>query len=927
MSKNSNVNTPEQGVNYLSYQPQSTADAFERSRRSGAPDDNNIPSRAGKGDRPSPPQHDFEQTCSFLAYVLPIDQSDYLSLHWGDVWQDRQGLSDRAYKVLDALVGDVPNVQDRVKHSGVYFALGAQREARPTRNAAWLKALRIGSKISWLRALVNDVDVGAGKAHPDKKAARAAYVAFIKASGLPGASIIVDTGHGYHFYWPFLYSISPDQWQPLADALAEATRQHGLNCDTQVTVDRCRILRLPGTMNIKREPVPCSIYKMSDYAYDPRDLKAAFQPYATMRRASRDLVSALPRREPILGGSELSAGIETRPKPTLEQLSEVCPFIDQALRTGGEGYTEPLWYMCLGTARFTAGDENDAHRLSMGHADYDEAETDAKYARVVQEQASKDIGWPSCTAIQNAGCTLCEKCLHIEEGKSPFHFTARQQDNVPHATSEENTPTFFDPWDGGGSPAFPLEALHPKFQEVVDYKSDTIGASRSAMAMSSLSAVIAAIDQSSRIAMTRHTGWKAPPRVWLMLVGDPSVKKSPILESTFGPLEKIDADNMRASKLEREIWKNQKDAAKGSSQSFNTPEPSPRSRLIIRDTTTEKAAEVLSRSNRGTNVLRDELSGFIGGMDRYANRSGGDRAFYLELFNGRHFTKDRVSGEIFIENCSGNIIGGVQPNRLKELSNLETDGMLQRFTLVLVESVRRGKDIPGSGLAEIYSDAIRYAYELQPRTYRFDDAAQTVAEQAFESIEEWQKVDVFGDGFIQWLGKLPILIASLCLGLHVSDAAFDRGLYEQPEARSTNPIIPEGVTRRAMRILREYVIPSGACFYGSIVNNQVNELTRAIASFILTSKSDRFVPSDFTSGVRGLRGTDAWDLTKRLSVFVAGGWLNETGGARTAASWAVAPGLRERFAEKARAERERKNDVRRKIDELARVRSGAHHEP
>src|SRR5262245_26286927 len=50
-------------------------------------------------------------------------------------------------------------------------------------------------------------------------------------------------------------------------------------------------------------------------------------------------------------------------------------------------------------------------------------------------------------------------------------------------------------------------------------------------------------------------------------------------------------------------------------------------------------------------------------------------------------------------------------------------------------------------------------------------------------------------------------------------------------------------------------------------------MVRSIGSFILASDKDRLRPSDFTAGVRGLRGEPQHKIAEWASRFVAMGWL------------------------------------------------------
>ena len=66
----------------------------------------------------------------------------------------------------------------------------------------------------------------------------------------------------------------------------------------------------------------------------------------------------------------------------------------------------------------------------------------------------------------------------------------------------------------------------------------------------------------------------------------------------------------------------------------------------------ESIQDILANQSRGLGVLRDELSGFIGQMDKYASggKGGSDRAFFLQAYNGGSHVVDRVGrGTVVID--------------------------------------------------------------------------------------------------------------------------------------------------------------------------------------------------------------------------------------------------------------------------------------
>jgi hypothetical protein len=72
----------------------------------------------------------------------------------------------------------------------------------------------------------------------------------MKAIDLPKPIVVASV----HVCWSVSRALTPDEWRPLAFALAEATKQHGLKCDTQCTTDTARVLCIPNTFNCKSDP-------------------------------------------------------------------------------------------------------------------------------------------------------------------------------------------------------------------------------------------------------------------------------------------------------------------------------------------------------------------------------------------------------------------------------------------------------------------------------------------------------------------------------------------------------------------------------------------------------------------------------------------------------------------------------------------------
>jgi hypothetical protein len=176
--------------------------------------------------------------------------------------------------------------------------------------------------------------------------------------------------------------------------------------------------------------------------------------------------------------------------------------------------------------------------------------------------------------------------------------------------------------------------------------------------------------------------WQESARLWLVLVGGPSVMRSPPVRLAAEPLVKIDAQLLRdyhAAKAEYEALE------AGERKAAERPR---QLRVRFEDATIEAAQEVLRDSPGGVLCLQDELSGWFGSMDKYTGQHGAakNRGFWLQAWNGGEYPVDRIGrGAAVIENLSVSLLGGVQPEVLRKLmAGSVDDGLLQRTLIVMI---------------------------------------------------------------------------------------------------------------------------------------------------------------------------------------------------------------------------------------------------
>lgn len=370
----------------------------------------------------------------YFAKVLPWPQEGdppaYVNIHWIiDKLNERTGKpiwTGRAVRSVQEAVRTVEWAQSLADTKDIYVCMSTQREALPKKSRTgreYLAPIRAHDNAVALKSLFIDLDAkGTDKnSYASVGEAAAALTEFITKMDLPKPSAIVTSGGGLHVYWTFDRALTLYEWQPLATALAEATKAHGLKCDTGCTIDGARILRVPGTFNRKLDvprPVGLAGGKTGlDYTVDRfvRVLES-YKP--------KTVAPALPPRVPLKGVSDLAAGVDMGSSAPIDinAVAKECSFIADALATGGAAYTNPLWNLTTLISTFTAGGRADAHAMASGHGGYTPGSTDDLYDRKERERQSKGLGWPSCRTISASGHAGCQSCQRFSAGRSPLNF-------------------------------------------------------------------------------------------------------------------------------------------------------------------------------------------------------------------------------------------------------------------------------------------------------------------------------------------------------------------------------------------------------------------------------------------------------------------------------------------------------------------------
>ena len=257
----------------------------------------------------------------------------------------------------------------------------------------------------------------------------------------------------------------------------------------------------------------------------------------------------------------------------------------------------------------------------------------------------------------------------------------------------------------------------------------------------------------------------------------------------------------------------------------------------------------------------------IAGLDKYTpgGKGGNDRGGYLRLYDGGHFTIDRITrGSFVVPNWSvACLLGGIQPDVIARIAkNAEEDGLLTRFLF----------DVPGANADEQdrapdraalggYRRLFPLLAEMRPATWTDADQGTravpvTLHEDAHAAREDITALckalanmpDVsprLAGTFGKWRG----LFGRLCLVFHLVEIA---GANIAGFMGAAPREVPAHIAWRVANYMRAILIPN--MFRADAVMFATTQTTHAkwVADYILAGRRARISARDIMRDYRAL---------------------------------------------------------------------------
>ena len=460
------------------------------------------------------------------------------------------------------------------------------------------------------------------------------------------------------------------------------------------------------------------------------------------------------------------------------------------------------------------------------------------------------------------------------------------------------------------------ELLAARAREV----SDQVGCDPLVPLFAGIATICGAVDSRTRLELM--PGYLVPPVLWLMTIGDPADKKTPGARPMMGILRTIEKEDVTRYKRALLEWEALDHVHNQSKKAFITsagqstetmvsgqidydaappvsPEPPPKPvdlRLTVDDITSQKLVRIVADRPRGVLCHLDEMASWVNKLTD--PKSGEDRSCWTKAYESDPYSMDRVGAEntIYASNFAVSIYGNIQPqvfrSRLKAMS---ADGLLQRFIPAVLrpECTKLGEPVPDMFTRKSeWEMKVREVYALPTMTYRLD----SMAYEEYREFQRWyegakkdERILNSDPIYMQAFGKLEGTCGRVILTMH---------LMTQPYAQ----LVPMTTVERAIRFIREYVIPAYRYALGDVGGMTDDSLERWVLDRMvqLSGTVSTVNLSDMRRAAhRQLEGIPRHAHNQSISDAIEpleqAGWVSVINDHKDKRTWAINPALGEKY--------------------------------
>jgi ABC-type oligopeptide transport system ATPase subunit len=175
-------------------------------------------------------------------------------------------------------------------------------------------------------------------------------------------------------------------------------------------------------------------------------------------------------------------------------------------------------------------------------------------------------------------------------------------------------------------------------------------------------------------------GWIESAVVWISLVGEAGIGKTPSISRIIYPLEKINNGEIKKYIKNTKLYEAYMDLDKKEKQNNEEIKKPSKTQMIVSDFTIEAITDLHEENKNAVGVFCDELAGWYKDMNKY--RAGSDLEFWLSSWSNKGIAMNRKTAKSsFVESPILPVLGGIQPKILVQFFTEENkdNGFIDRM--------------------------------------------------------------------------------------------------------------------------------------------------------------------------------------------------------------------------------------------------------
>jgi len=225
---------------------------------------------------------------------------------------------------------------------------------------------------------------------------------------------------------------------------------------------------------------------------------------------------------------------------------------------------------------------------------------------------------------------------------------------------------------------FPLDILPEFYQNYILECNNKLNSSIDFMGSAFLWMMSLMIGNTMKIEVAK--GWTDNCSIWLSLIGDAGVGKTPDIKLIIKPMKDLNEMEIEKYAKKRKAFKEYEKLSKEEKKTIETMQEPLKSQMIVDDITIESLIDIHSYNPKSIGVFKDELAGWFKDQNKY--REGSDTERFLSSWSGDSIVLNRKTAEdAFVEFPFMPILGGIQPSIFKQFQTEENaaNGFMDRM--------------------------------------------------------------------------------------------------------------------------------------------------------------------------------------------------------------------------------------------------------